>query len=432
MPSDTPARPQQSFTAKAPKRGLRALASGASVAVAGDFVARLLQLQLSILITRALGPTQYGEYSAILAGLAVLGSLIGFGIDTWLLREGGRSPDALAGNVRAVLLTKFSAAAIIFVALAAIGNVVSVSPAVLVGSAGILADSCINTGFAALRSKQRNAAVAAAQVALPSLLLVVLFVLSTFGLNPVLLLMLQAAASTCVALAVFAHLRSQLQPAPVLADPPKVRAQISRVITGAWAFVLADLLANLYQQSGILMLRAGADAQAVGFLRPALTIITVFFILPTIVFNVSLPIVSGRDLGAHEYRRILRVLGGGALLYGLLAVGVLLLSASTVVTFAYGAAFAPTIELLRIVAVVPLFKALSFVCVLILLSKNMQNLRIILQALTVAINLAIGAWMIPQFGASGGAWTTVITEAILLTFYAAGAWRTLRQRHNAA
>lgn len=411
---------------------MRALASGASVAVAGDFVARLLQLQLSILITRALGPTQYGEYSAILAGLAVLGSLIGFGIDTWLLREGGRSPEALASNVRAVLLTKFSAAAVIFVALAAIGNVVNISAAVLVGSAGILADSCINTGFAALRARQRNAAVAAAQVALPALLLAVLFALSTIGLSPLVLLVLQASASTCVALAVFAHLRSQLKNSSLPTDAPNVRTQITRVIVGAWAFVLADLLANLYQQSGILMLRAGADAQAVGFLRPALTIITVFFILPTIVFNVSLPIASGRELSTPEYRRMLRVLGGGALLYGLLAVGFLQLSASTIVTFAFGAQFAPTTELLRIIAVVPLFKALSFVCVLILLSNNNQNLRIILQALTVAINLAVGAWLIPQFGASGGAWTTVITETILLALYAAGAWRTLRHRQFAA
>jgi hypothetical protein len=46
----------------------------------------------------------------VLSSLALIASIIGFGLDTWLLREGGRNPTKLLDYAASVLVTKFIAA----------------------------------------------------------------------------------------------------------------------------------------------------------------------------------------------------------------------------------------------------------------------------------------------------------------------------------
>ena len=176
---------------------LRALLSGASIAVVGDLLARAISLILTVLVTRALGPTLYGEYTSVLSSLALIASIIGFGLDTWLLREGGHNPSKLLDYAASVLLTKFIAACLVVVGLLVLGNRISLSVPFLIGCLGVLGDTFLNTGFAALRARQRNSIVALAQFALPALLLVLLLLLqssASVALSPLLLISCKAAS----------------------------------------------------------------------------------------------------------------------------------------------------------------------------------------------------------------------------------------------
>lgn len=396
---------------------LRALLSGASVAVVGDLLARTISLILTVLVTRALGPTLYGEYTSVLSSLALIASIIGFGLDTWLLREGGRNPTKLLDYAASVLLTKFIAACCVVLGLLALGNRISISVPFLIGCLGVLADTFLNTGFAALRARQRNSMVALTQFILPALLLMLLLLLQSSAravLSPLLLIALQSAISWVVVLVLYwrgLH----------LLDGRRPQINLRVVAFGAWAFVIADLLANIYGQSATLQLRAATGVLEVGLFRPALNILNVTYIMPAIVFSVSLPLLSSPTTSRPNYLRIIRLWVLGALGYGLL-VGLLLnFGAPLIMTLVYDPRFAASAPILQVLSPATLFKVSSFACTLVMLSRNRQTLRIALQTIAVLLNVVLGAWVIPSYGLRGAAWITLGTEIVLFLLYAGGA-----------
>ena len=92
--------------ATGPKGLVGTLIGGVVAAVSGLFLARLLGAVVQALIVRRMGVTLYGEYATLLISLGLFASLLGLGLDTWLLQEGGRDPANLAQHMRAVLAIK--------------------------------------------------------------------------------------------------------------------------------------------------------------------------------------------------------------------------------------------------------------------------------------------------------------------------------------
>ena len=393
---------------------IRALLSGASVAVIGDLLARALSLILTILVTRRLGPTLYGEYTSILASLALVSSVIGFGLDTWLLREGGRYPTRLLDFSASVLLTKLGAACCVVLYFTLISNRGQLELAFIVGCLGVLADTALNTGFAALRVHRRNTAVALAQLTLPGLLLIVLLLLQSTSLMPLTLIAIQTSISWLIALLLFVRGLHLLE-----GRRPKINLRL--VAVGAWAFVVADLFANVYGQSATLQLRANADALSVGLFRAALNTLNVSYIPPAIIFGVSLPILSSLLNSKREYVQILRLWVAGALVYGVLASMMLGIGAPWIIKLVYGPNFTDSAPILQLLSASTLFKTGSFACALVMLSRGQQTLRIVFQCIVMIANLLMGFYLIPAMGMTGAAWVTLGTEIFLFMLYASGA-----------
>ena len=400
----------------------RRLLSNASVALAGDLLSRALSLLLTIWITRTLGPTSYGQYTAVLASLSLIASAIGFGLDTWLLREGGRTPEKLLDHVGSVLLTKCLAVIGVVFILGIASNRLPISLAFMVGCLGVIGDGFLNTAFAAMRTRGRNAWVALTQLLLPALMLVILLILqfTTIRIQPLTLITAQSAISWLVVSSVFILGWRRLH-------GHRPTLSLRAVALGAWAFVVADVVANAYGQSATLFLSGSAGAGVVGIFKPALNVLLMTYIAPSIVFGVSLPMLSAPTLAQQDYRRVIRLWGLGSVIYGLGVGLVLWFGAPLIIRTLYGTDYATSATVLRTFSLVPLLKVGSFTCVLILLSRGRQNWRIVLQA-TAAIPMIIAsAWLIPLYGLSGATWLTVATEVALLSLYAIGAWVTWRQ-----
>jgi O-antigen/teichoic acid export membrane protein len=297
------------------------------------------------------------------------------------------------------------------IGLLALGNRISISVPFLIGCLGVLADTFLNTGFAALRARQRNSMVALTQFTLPALLLMLLLLLQSSAravLSPLLLIALQSAISWVVVLVLYWRGRR-----------PQINLRV--VAFGAWAFVIADLLANIYGQSATLQLRAAAGVLEVGLFRPALNILNVTYIMPAIVFSVSLPLLSSPTTSRPNYLRIVRLWVLGALGYGLLVGLGLNFGAPLIMTLVYDPRFAASAPILQVLSPATLFKVSSFACTLVMLSRNRQTLRIALQTIAVVLNVVLGAWIIPSYGLRGAAWITLGTEIVLFLLYAGGA-----------
>lgn len=393
-----------------------------------------------VLVARWLGKELFGQYAAIVTALTFLASFLGFGMDTWLLREGGREPAKLRQNAAGVVILKLIiASALCGAAFVMRSAWASLTLTFGLAMLGLIADGFSQTAYAVLRARRQNGRVALMQVIAPALALGGLLAgMLTRPAVPA-VIAIQSSVSMLIALAlgqqVWRFLITRHQPTPEedereeraqLRDFSKVIRRLPFIIVSALPFIGADILASLYSQSGAAIL-GGVDQIALGQYKVAYTVITATYIIPTIVFMVTLPMLSDTKTSASDYAATLRALSMAAAVYGGLAF-LALLFASPLITFIYGQDYADAAPLLRQMSAMPLFKTFSFLSVAVMLSLNRQRLRMALQIGVVALSVVGGLMVIPQFGAPGAAGVAVAVELSLCVVYGLGARHALRKK----
>ena len=404
------------------KNLIGSLVRGLSAAITGVFAAYFLSGFVQILIVRQLGKLLYGEYATLTATLGLMASLLGFGLDVWVLSEGGRDHATLAVNIGHVLRAKILGAALLLglVGLAWSSQVVQ-TPAFIVGVLGIIFDSFTNTGYSALRALNRNGAVAIFQVVSPLVLLGALGAMQYAGVSVLLLFVVQASTSAALAVVLLGLLRRLV--GPLLPH----RFQLGYLVRGAWLFVAADVLSNIYTQSGLVILGRMVDQTLVGLWKPALNVIGLTFLVPSLLFLVGLPQLNAVARDRRQYRSLLLALSVGAACYGLAVMVGLWLFNGLIVQLLFGHEYDAALPLVQAMSLVPLFKSGSFVCVAIMLSLDRQLVRVGLQALVTVLSVAGGLLIIPAYGLQGAVWLYVAVEALIFGLYLAGAAILLRR-----
>jgi O-antigen/teichoic acid export membrane protein len=400
---------------------LRQIVSGSAIVLIGDLATRLISFAIKLNIAAVLGVRQLGEYTTIVTSLALLGSFLGFGLDTWILREGGRDASQLSKNLKSVLALKFAAGLISAVIILIASAQVTLSTAFIAGCFAIMTDSLISTAFAVLRAIRRYALAALSQVFQPVVLLLLLRAIEPGAITSTMLLGAQAAISLFVIAVLFYATRKQvwinsnaLSPLPVLAS--------------ATSFVFADILASVYIRSSTLMLGLTTGQEAVGLFAPALDLMTTLYIVPSVVFGIALPILSNPDTSSDEFTRTITWLCGGAALYGAAAWIAINFGADIVFSQLYAEVYQPSAALLRAMSVAPLFKSLSFIFVAIMLARQRQTLRVLIQSGVVIINLVTAYLVLNYANLDGAPAVTVMTEFALMVGYGLGAMIAMRSK----
>ncbi len=412
------------------------LINGVIAAVSGMFLSRFLSTVAQILIVRRLGPALFGEYAALMVSLSLFTSLLGLGLDTWLLQEGGRDSENVSQPMIQVLVLKAIAAAVLFSGVVALWSSRSLEGAeflqglrsanglaLVIGATGTIFESFAQTGYSALRVRRRNTLVAVFQTINPLLLVVVLLVLSRASISVLLLMSMQATFSLMMAVVVLTRIWRQRR-----RGIERPRLTLWPAIRQGWLFVVSEGLSNIYTQSGLAILGASAGTLVLGLFNPALNLIRLSFLVPNLMFSVGLPLIMSPTVEAAEYRRVTRLMLFGSIAYGLAAiVAIWLFGRLLIVTF-YGADYAASLPYVRMMSLLPVLKACNFVWVAILLSNLRQRLRVIVQGSVVLVCLFVGWMIIPAYGAQGAAWLYIGIEALLFVLYGSAAYFTARQR----
>ncbi len=391
---------------------VRALVAGMTAAVSGLFLSRLVSTIAQILIVRELGPEQNGEYGTVIASLGLLASFLGWGLDTWLLKSIGRDPDELPRYVWNVILLKLigTGALLATLVLAWSSNTMR-TPVFFVGAAGIIFDGFSQTCYSALRATRRNGQVAFFQTLSPLLLVLLLLIFSATSVSVLLLISVQAACSMVICVTLLARLWREYGPLP------QQSSQLLAVARAAWLFVAADVLANIYSQSATVILGNMVSQAAVGIFKPALTMMSLTYLIPNLLFSVSLPLLSAPNMTRPAYLNLLRTISLGAVLYGLAAWAGLFFLSGPLIRTVLGQAFGAAGPLVQTLSIVPLLKTASFVFAAVMLSYNQQRLRVLMQCLVVATMLPAGLLLIPAYAVEGAVWVVIGIEVMLCGLY---------------
>jgi O-antigen/teichoic acid export membrane protein len=393
------------------------------IAVVGVMVARGLGLVTQILLARWMGVADFGVYTTIYTLLGPAIMVVSLGLDTWLLRQAGTTTDldSIIGQVFSLrLLAGGGLMLLAALALSLSGRVALTLPIVFAALA-LMVELLLTTTHTALRAQVRNTPAALLQV-LVAALTVGLLVLLWNPDAPLLTATGYRLLAAVTGLGVgFWLLRGSIRHIYW-----KV-GSLWRMVRQASAYFASDLLSTVALKADLTMVALIIGAIGAGIYGPALTIINTVFLLPTVAWQVLLPLLSRESLRSRGFRRIMLLALAGNATYGLIWAGVLALRADWLVGFLFDAQYLDAGPLLVIMSPIPLLKSLNFCWALLMVARDRQGFRTRLQSIGAAFNVGANLLCIPLFGLIGAAWVNVVTEAVLLACYSYGAWRTVRE-----
>ncbi len=394
------------------------------IAVTGVLLARLLGSVTQIVLARLLGVANFGLYTTLYTLLGPVIVITSLGLDTWLLRQGG-SASTLDTTINQVfslrLLTTGGLMLVVALVMALSGQTGLALPTGLAALA-LTGEMLLTTAQTALRAQIRNPAAAVLQVAAPGLtILLIWFFWSTQ--TPLLAATGYRLLGDSVGLALlFWFMRHSLS--FVCWQP----AQLLDMVKQARPYFAADLLASVALRADLTLVALLIGAVGAGIYSPALTIVNTTFLMPAVVYQVLLPVLSRQESGSRSFRSIMGLVLGASLLYGLLWAIALRWSSGLIIDLIFHAQYREAAPLLQIMSLIPLLKSLNFCWAMLMVVRDRQVLRTQLLAVGAVFNVVANLACIPLFGLTGAAWVNLATEVVLLVCYSVGAWISLRGR----
>lgn len=369
-------------------------------ALGGTAVGQVLAGVAQVLIVRALGVAGYGQYALLYAWLAVASSLLGAGLDTWVLDYQSRHQKLLGTTFLRILTIKTIVwVGCVLIAYFWLPNVPR--NVVAVGMVVILVDSLCATGYQMLRAQNRHPLVAVLQLIGPGLLLA--GVLCGFASDVLQIILLQLTVAVTTGAVLWWVVRRSMG---IATDIRSV------LLPGALPFVISDICAQLYTQSTTLLMGSMMTSTAVGIYRGAWSFVGYSFIVPAVLFQTTLPHLNAQQ-NSHSRRTVLRRSATVLLIYAVLMGSFVVYGAPWLLPLLYGTNFTPSAALLPMFAYVPLFKAMSFFGVLILLMEGRIRRRIALQCVVVTIVWLTAPWLIQHGGIMGAVEAQILSEGVL-------------------
>lgn len=379
------------------------------------------------ILARQLGLVQYGQFAASATLLSVLSIAFSLGLDTWVLREGGRNPAELPAHLGSVGALKVALGGVWLVALHALVPWLDANtfpPRILsLMSLVVWMDSLLLTalsGFKAALQNQTTVMLEAGSDWLTLLATLGLAALGTtdaimyLGARLIVLVTSLAAAGWCVVV--------------VLGVPrPQLRRESGLRWRTIFSFSVSDLLAWATMRLDVLIVAVILGPTAVGLYAPAVTIINSFFIFPNVGYTVMIPVLSrlfaadASQAWAMSWRSV-----SGQALTGLV-LSASLLGTAPIAHWVLGLEYASLVLLLQLLSPLLFFKALSFGWATILVALGRQTRRAMVQFINVLLIVGLDLAAAYLWGIVGVALVFVMIEVFICVGYGLAVYSSSRR-----
>jgi O-antigen/teichoic acid export membrane protein len=191
---------------------------------------------------------------------------------------------------------------------------------------------------------------------------------------------------------------------------PSVRATIP--------FGLSLLLSLVYGRADIVIVAHWLGSQAAGLYSPAVSLVATFLIIPTSIYGVVMPYLSG--IYRENPDRLKEVVRSSAVWYGLLGLFMTLvinLFAQPLVILIYGKDYLATGKLLQILSWIFLVRSFTLVLAAVLIAVGQQKRRVVVQCLAAIFNVGVDILIVQNWGLPGIALMYVASEVVLMVGY---------------
>ena len=202
----------------------------------------------------------------------------------------------------------------------------------------------------------------------------------------------------------------------------------TEVIKANMAFLTIDVATVLYFRSDIVLLEYFGQQQGdVGQYSAAYRILEGIILLATPVAQITFRKLRLAENQQHFFR-ILLLLIGSMLFVAFLIIAMGVLWGGDLMVFVFGEEYQKAGDLLPLLLTAMLFILPNYILTqgAIALNKEVGYAKIVLGV--ALLNIGLNLWLIPEFGATGAAWATIVAEGVLCVGLGIMLWIGQKQR----
>jgi O-antigen/teichoic acid export membrane protein len=386
----------------------------ASLALVGDLAAKLGLLAVVVVAARALSTVEYARLGVALAAAGILATVLDAGVSVLLVRDGARDAARRGELFRAALRGRVPFLAGVAAAGIVLGAVTGQLALVVASIALAAANAATLSVLALFRAAQDLRYEAVAKLASG-----LLWPLAAVAAA----LVYRSASAVVIALAAVVVLGV----AVLLPCSRRVvlrRGAVPAIGTLRAALPLGLLAAAtlVYFRSGTIMLGAWSSPEQTAAFTIASSVGFGLLLIPNAITTGLLPRLAAESNDAARGEVTRRAVAWTAAIC-LAVAGITVALAPALLPLLVGARYTDAVRPLTILAAASVLIGVSGTLGTWLVAERRMRILGLQVALSLAVNLGIGALLVRRFGADGAAWATVATEATALLVLAAAVVR---------
>jgi O-antigen/teichoic acid export membrane protein len=391
----------------------------------------LIQALYFIVIARSLGAQKYGAFVGVVGLVGILLPFATMGSGFLLIKNVSRDKRQFRRNFGSALLTTIASAAFSFAVVVGISHflfpaTIPMKLIMMVAASDLFCLGIATICGQAFQAFERMKWSALINVLLSALRLAAAMILATVKSRPT---ALEWGGFYLVSTAMVALLALILVLAK-LGTPVFSFARRASEIREGFYFSVAQSAQSIYNDIDKTMLARLSTLEATGIYGAAYRLIDVSFAPVASVLVAAYPnfFRVGVD-GIPATLRYARPLIVRALGYATLIAAAILAGAG-VVPLILGSEYRQTSEALRWLAVLPLLKAVHSFLGDALTGAGYQALRTAISAGVAVFNVCINMWIVPAYSWRGAAWSSIASDALLLSAVATAVFVLLRRSQH--
>ena len=392
----------------------RLVASNTAIQIAGKAVVLGIGLASIAILTRYLGPEDYGRYTLALTYMQLFAVLADVGLFTIVVREISRDPERterLVGNTLTLRLL-LSAAAIALAALISLALPYDpdVRVAILLAGLPLLFGMLNSTFITVLQARLRMGRAVVGDVAGRAVSLAAVGLVVALDLGFLAVMGTAAAGALATALVTMLLTRG-VAPVRPHADPRTWR----RLLTMALPLGVALAVNELYFRADTLIISLYEPYEQVGLYTLAYRMLELTLVFGTVFLTTTFPLLSQAVAGDEprarrqiQFSTDLFVVLGAPLIAG----GLVL--APGLVELAAGSDFEDAATPLRILLAAGALAWINGVFGYALIARDRQLSALWLNGAALALNVGLNLLLVPRYGIVVAAVVTVASELLIL------------------
>ncbi len=391
----------------------RRLLQNTFVVLAGDVLARMSNSMLFLILARSFGATGAGVFTTAMAFALLFTQMSFWGLDQVLIRDVAPHPDEASRYVSGFLFARLVLATLLTLLLwGTVGGLGLYGTrerwVILLIGLTILPDSLSNICQALYIACDRMIylpVVASVQL----ILRLGVGALLLFWTRSLLVLAGVLLASSLITLAIHLFItHTRFGALSRRLDAAFVRRQL----VDALPFLAISVLYNLEQRGDVLLLSAMRSARDVGYYGGAVTIVTLFSLLPFAYRSALYPLMSQTYAESIDKLRSLYERSLRYLLAGMLPLLFAIALATPWVIGIFGESLAPAAPVLRVLIWSLLFTALTIANARALIVAHRHSTLAWFLAISLITNMALNLVLIPSLGPTGSAIAKVASTGL--------------------